>query len=348
MRILIYEFVTGGGWFAAHDEPPPASLLAEGSAMLGAVVADFCAVAGTTVDVLLDRQFAELTFGLATHHVVDNPRAEPAMFASLAAAADWTLVIAPEFDGHLLARCRAVENATGQLLGPSSRVVALAADKHATAEYLAARGVAVPRGVALAPGERLAEDFPYPAVLKPRDGAGSQGMQLVRAANDVLVAERSMRLEAFCPGTAASVACLCGPRGNVPLVPCRQHLSDDGTFTYQGGSLPLPAALAERAANLAERAVAALPGPLGYIGVDLVLGDDSTGAGDVVIEINPRLTTSYVGLRALARPNLAAAMLALAEGRQFELSWYAGPIQFEATGHVHDARSPAQSNWQTA
>jgi hypothetical protein len=46
------------------------------------------------------------------------------------------------------------------------------------------------------------------------------------------------------------------------------------------------------------------------------------------------MTTSYVGLRALARGNLAAAMLAIAEGRQVTLSWKAGPVQFDAAGNV--------------
>ena len=50
------------------------------------------------------------------------------------------------------------------------------------------------------------------------------------------------------------------------------------------------------------------------MGVDLVLGRDPTGAEDFVIEVNPRLTTSYVGLRAAAKTNLAEAMLRVAEG----------------------------------
>jgi predicted ATP-grasp superfamily ATP-dependent carboligase len=44
-----------------------------------------------------------------------------------------------------------------------------------------------------------------------------------------------------------------------------------------------------------------LPQPLGYLGVDLILGEDGNGAVDCVVEINPRLTTSYVGLQAAAR-----------------------------------------------
>jgi hypothetical protein len=150
-----------------------------------------------------------------------------------------------------------------------------------------------------------------------------------------------MRLEEFCPGSAVSVACLAGPREVVALAPCRQRLSNDGRLAYLGGALPLDASLARRAARLAVRAIEALDRPLGYLGVDLALGDDRLGAGDVVIEINPRLTTSYVGLRALARENLAAATLAVAEGRQVVLSWHDGPIQFDATGQV---RREAASN----
>ena len=40
-----------------------------------------------------------------------------------------------------------------------------------------------------------------------------------------------------------------------------------------------------------------------------------------VIEINPRLTTSYVGLRALASCNLAAALLNVVAGQKPRLTW---------------------------
>jgi hypothetical protein len=114
----------------------------------------------------------------------------------------------------------------------------------------------------------------------------------------------------------ASVAMLCGPGDlRLALPPCRQRLSDDRRFAYLGGALPLAAEEALRARALAQRAAAALPGAFGYLGVDLVLGAPADGAGDVVIEVNPRLTTSYVGLRAACQGNLAEAMLDVAEGR---------------------------------
>ncbi len=65
-----------------------------------------------------------------------------------------------------------------------------------------------------------------------------------------------------------------------------------------------------------------------------MLGDDPSGDADVVVEVNPRLTTSYVGLRALTQGNLAGSMLAVATGHEVELCWKLGPIQFEASGSV--------------
>lgn len=332
MRILIHEFVTGGGWHSVEREAPSGSLLAEGAAMLAALATDFAETVGCEVAVLRDVRLSAPSLHGVTLHKVASAAAEREQLKRLSSQADWTVLIAPEFDGHLLERVQLVEQAGGRLLSPNSSVVALAADKHATAQHLAAAGVPVPRGRALAAGQILPTDFSYPAVLKPRDGAGSLGVRLLPSAERGLAAVPS-RLEAFCPGKAASVACLCGPRGIVPLMPCEQLLAAD--FTYQGGSLPIDPPLAERARALAVYAVSTLSEPRGYVGVDLVLGADPTGGQDFVIEINPRLTTSYVGLRRLSCVNLAGQMIAVAEGRAVELCWNAARVHFSSSGVSH-------------
>ncbi len=302
--------------------------------MLAAVAADFAA-AGIELDVLCDVRSLDVSLPECTIHEISSAAEEQQTLHRLAAEADWTLLIAPEFQRHLLTRCRTIEAAGGRLLGPSPECVALATDKHALCEHLARHGVNVPRGVALDPFDPLPSDFPYPAVLKPRDGAGSLGVERVECWS---VARRNgpspARLEAFCHGQPASVAVLCGPEHSVALPPCFQSLGGESGFSYLGGSLPIPDELAARAADLARRAVASLARPLGYLGVDLVLGDQSSGAADVVIEINPRLTTSYIGLRGLFAGNLAAAMLAIASGQSPGLCWKPGPIAFEASGET--------------
>ena len=95
--------------------------------------------------------------------------------------------------------------------------------------------------------------------------------------------------------------------------------------------VPLPPPLEKRAQRIAAAAIDGLTGLFGYLGVDVVLGDDGR---DWAIEINPRLTTSYVGLRALAETNLAAAMLDMAHGKTPDLRWHGGSVEFRTDGTI--------------
>ena len=77
----------------------------------------------------------------------------------------------------------------------------------------------------------------------------------------------------------------------------------------------------------------------GYVGIDLVLGDKSTGFRNAVIEINPRVTTSYIGLRRLATFNIMEALLALASGEQVrvpEWNFRSGGVHFRGDGTIVD------------
>jgi len=118
------------------------------------------------------------------------------------------------------------------------------------------------------------------------------------------------------------------------LAPCKQRISEDGRLRYLGGELPLAAGLAERSVALAERALAALPETSGYVGVDLVLGRDPNGGEDFVIEVNPRLTTSYVGLRAATETNLAEAVWRIAQGEAVPIDFSTRPLEFDCDGNV--------------
>ncbi len=140
-----------------------------------------------------------------------------------------------------------------------------------------------------------------------------------------------MLVQPHVAGLPVSVSLLLGQQERWILPACRQILSEDGRFRYLGGEAPLPPPLNERARQLAIRASEAVPGLRGWVGIDLVLGSAPDGSGDRVIEINPRLTTSYVGLRRLARFNLTQALLALL-GWGVPLpqpSWNEGPVSWK-------------------
>jgi predicted ATP-grasp superfamily ATP-dependent carboligase len=259
---------------------------------------------------------------------------------------DYFLLIAPESDQVLAHLAGGVEQAGGRLLGPSSEFIRWASDKHGTALTLGSLGAMVPRGHLLRPGSRWPADIEPPAILKPNDGCGSQDVRLVdwlppeladtslRPANEP-ASTRLWRLEEFVDGIPASIAVLRGPGGIYLLPPCSQDLADDGSFAYQGGTCPLEPALEERAMAAAHRAMRGMKPWHGYIGLDLVLGPDEDGLSDYLIEVNPRLTTSYIGLRALSRTNLAAAMIDVVEGRTPNLEFQTGYVDFTADGMVN-------------
>ena len=335
MRIFVYEWVTGGG-LVEEPGPLPASLLREGAAMIGALATDLTRIADCRVIALRDPRVVQ--FAVSASHVIDvtSRFSHDEEIERQSTSADATILIAPEFDGVLLKAARRVNAVGGRLISPSHEFIRIAADKQRTCGLLQAAGVPAPEGRALESDEPLPADFQYPAVVKPADGAGSQDTYFVRGPHDSPPAYAwRRRLERYVDGQPASVAMLCGPTGRVALTPCKQRISDDGRFRYLGGELPLPAGLAERARTLAERALAALPPAAGYVGVDLVLGRAPDGSEDVVIEINPRLTTSYVGLRAAAKQNLAEAMWRVVNGESLEVGFADRPIEFDPSGNVN-------------
>ncbi|MDX1944564.1 MAG: ATP-grasp domain-containing protein [Pirellulaceae bacterium] len=336
MRIFVYEFISGGGgWSQDGGAVPAGSLLVEGEAMLRALVADLAATRGTKVCTTRDVRLGAAMGGDIEVQAVDSPAAEREAISRLAACADGTILIAPETDGLLLDRARWVVEAGGRLLSPGCAAITLSSDKQKTGEWLAERGVRVPQGSLWQLGE-LPPIARLPVVIKPVDGCGSQGVRLISTPADLttMKANKPLRMEQFVPGQSASVAILCGAGRPVALPACAQQLSSEGRFSYLGGRTPLAPALNERARTLALRVVNCLPQTTGYIGVDLVLGQSPDGDDDFVIEINPRLTTSYVGLRAACRENLAGAMLAVALGERPALSWRDEIVQFTADGRV--------------
>jgi predicted ATP-grasp superfamily ATP-dependent carboligase len=314
--------------------------------MLHALLEDFSLVPAMRISTVMSTAASErfpLLEALNVEVIAVEASQESSAFRDLLRHSDAALIIAPEFDELLHQRCLWVEQVGLRLLGPSSKAARLAGDKLLLARHFENWSIPSPITVGLGVPPFTA-DMRWPAVCKPRLGAGSQATFLVRDPRELALcrarAEQEgwmgeLLLQPFVPGLACSVGFLIGPDETVALPPCRQHLADDGRFHFLGGELPLPPDLAERAVALGRRAVASVPGLTGFVGVDLVLGTSPDGVDDAVIEINPRLTTSYVGMRALAEFNLAEAMLNVVQGRCLgNLKWRKGSVVYDCHGRV--------------
>lgn len=307
MRLLVYEWCTSGGLAGGQ-----AAIAAEGRMMIEALAADVAKDPGLDLTVLVeDGRACALPPSACRLNV--SPGDEVTMLVAAARAADWTLVVAPESDGILCDRVRAVRGAAGRPLAAGPDVLALAADKQATIDTLAARGLPVPAGRSLAGGEAIPQGFRLPAIRKARGGCGCEHLEILHA-HDHAVAAVPTRLEALAEGTPVGVSLICGPRMAIPLPVMRQEFSGGDGPAYLGGGPLLDAAAADRATELAVRAAAALGADAGWLGVDLILGHRADGREDRILEINPRVTTSFVGQASLFASSLVRAMIDAAGG----------------------------------
>lgn len=307
MRLLIYEWCTSGGLAGGQ-----AAIAAEGRMMLEALAADAAKDPGLDLAVLVeDGRACALPDGVRRLPV--TPSDEVAALVAAARGADWTIVVAPESDGILCDRVRAVRAAGGRVLAPSAGVLALAADKQATIDALADKGLPVPAGRSLVGGESIPSGFRLPAVRKARGGCGCEELAIVRSRDCPPVAV-STRLEALAEGTPVGVSLICGPRFAVPLPVMRQSFSGGDRPSYRGGGPLADDATAARATELALRAAAAVAAGAGWLGIDMILGRRPDGRDDRILEINPRVTTSFVGHASLFASSLVRAMIQAAGG----------------------------------
>jgi predicted ATP-grasp superfamily ATP-dependent carboligase len=339
--VLVHEWVSGGGLAGL---PLPSSWAAEGCAMRRAIAGEFaaCTEGRRRVVMTLDERLPEepgpwVVARVAGQHRIDQ-------LCDLARAADFTVLIAPETRGILAGLIRQLHQAGARILGSSAEAVELAGDKLRLAARLNLLGIDTPRATRIIPALGLPADAAYPAVLKPIDGAGS--IDTFYLANDQSLPENaralpSAVLERFVPGVPMSASFLLADGGQAWLIGMgiQRMAIRDGRFVYEGGTLP---ALREAALPPVEKAVRAVPGLRGFAGVDFIWDAEKEHA--TILEINPRPTTSCVGLCRLLPPGeLAGAWLAACAPSTGDIDLLSGlartvhaqePISFDAGGRV--------------
>ncbi len=334
MRLFLYEDLCGGGCDEFLEIP---SLKTEGLAMLNALIQDFSlissALSGTEPQLITHW---DLRHGSAPFQNIQNLQVvnieegqADAAFSETLKHCDAVLVVAPESGMRLQWLCELVERSNCRSLNSSSTAIQLCAEKLLFAQHLEhAKITTIPTSTVL-------EDLPLSShyVRKPRDGAGSSGVQLfseheARAAS--LSPVKNTIWQPFISGQPCSMGCFHNAEtGELLCLPiAKQQLSEDGRFQYQGGEIPLVTAKRTAATQLVKSLVDSVGGLNGYFGVDMIL----TSAGEVVlVEVNPRLTTSYVGYRKMTKSNLAEYFLKLPKAAKIDWGQH---ITFQPNGET--------------
>ncbi len=319
--------------------------------MLKTAVDDFQA-AGYSVVSLLDSRLNHLTRHLNADEVVSVPPStafQEALNHALKSS-DMSLIIAPETGGALSnlvqsANLRATLNSTPDSINKVS-------DKAGLADALRRNGLPTPeaRCLSIDDGSEAAvkvfREFSSWVVVKPVDGVGCESVSLVKNVEELKQAVQHVSsrgqttrflIQKFADGLAASVSLISNGVYARPVSLNLQHVSlnpPSKPSSYLGGVVPLVHPDAEKAFDVARRSVELFRGLRGYVGVDMIL----TPRGPLILEVNPRLTVSYVGLRRVTAAGLAEAMVESARGEGVPLFELNGVSVFskvrskEATG----------------
>jgi predicted ATP-grasp superfamily ATP-dependent carboligase len=334
MRVLIFEHICSGG-LSGHDLDQ--RLVAKGGAMLRGLVEDFFN-AGYDVTTLLDARMPYELPGKVVRVAPGSDAAGVNAFEAALKTVDAAMVVAPEFADLLPGWLARVEKAGVKNLGSKSDAVRLTSDKHGLGLYMQSRAVRMPHGgLGLTHLPAMLARHGQ-AVVKPNFGAGCIDTFVCRSESDAarLPKRDDWLVQEKVQGLAASVAFVVPDAGEPialragkqAVAAGKQASSDDAGFAlnYAGGEMPLAPELEARAIALGKRALAQVPGLRGCVGLDLVLAD--APEGDCLIEINPRPTVAYTGLRQLADFSLAD----LIAGRPVEVRWKPGGVRYQADG----------------
>ena len=318
--------------------------------MLNALVADLASIRRHQIVTTADPRFPVVTPpGVEVVTLPPSRTQNAAILDALMASADAVWLVAPETNRCLERLASRAEQNGRALLGSSAAVIRRASDKAGLQRRLVRHGLPYPETRLLRAGvaanaelRAAAREMGFPVVIKPRLGAGCSGVCLARDRREldhaVAVARRSnprgsLLMQRYVRGVAASVSLLANGRRAVALAVNAQSVRASRPFSYLGGRTPLEHPLAARAVETALRTCEALPGLRGFIGVDLVL----TRTEAVVIEVNPRLTTAYLGVRSALEghvEDVAAMALAACAGTLPTPPPVRRSVRFTAAGQV--------------
>ena len=247
---------------------------------------------------------------------------------------DAVIVIAPEIENILHQVVQLMRQSDCPIVAPDSLFLDVANDKWKTANHLRHSTLpCVPTWLANQWLEQFhlhslntefSSHFPMEGwVLKRRFGAGGTEMQ--RFTNADRLAEKlesypheslfeklknhpdylsQWIIQPWILGTPCSLAMIASPKHPLQILGAMlQHFSPDGAYCGGEGPLNIPDS---KLSAFAHKLLQSMPGiPNGWIGVDFIQSNRNDW---IPLEINARLTSSYLGYRQLFGPDLAPAI----------------------------------------
>jgi len=317
-RIFIFEFISGGG-FNHINIPIP--LFTEGFGMLKTIIEDFKNL-DFEVKTLLDYRIQHVIRYLNADFIGEINQDMDIFLEVKKAVKDckYVFIIAPEFSDILNKLTKIMKDQNKIILSMNLEAIRLGSSKFETYNYFKAQGVSTPLTYHL-PSHLLYEDhvmkiiskLKLPVIIKPEDGVGAESIfyfenkqqisSFFTSTPNSLESGRNYIVQEYIPGDDMSVSIIGNSQDQNILSINAQFVEINklnSKSSYLGGCTPI-----SNYENIDKILIISfqklnLKGFIGYYGIDFIRKTDNTLS---FIEINPRLTTSYVGIRNITKNN---------------------------------------------
>jgi predicted ATP-grasp superfamily ATP-dependent carboligase len=305
MKLFVYEHITSG---ALSEQRLPDSLAHEGNAMLISVLHHCADLDDLYLSTMRDKRLPALALfdDESQHHchLINTPAQYAQSWQDCLDKADTVLIIAPETDNILADLQQQALTANKHILGCQPDAIRLTSHKDKCNQHLIKHNITAIETTRASdwPTQPFTSSSGY--ILKPIDGAGcintyrfndSRSLQQHLSTQTLATLTHAI-IQPYLQGTAISLSLLASHDDLEVLAINRQHITQSQQqLTLTACTInaldAIPFTL-EQAHQLAQQIHTAIPGLWGHIGIDLILRDDLA----FVVDINPRITSSYLAL----------------------------------------------------
>jgi predicted ATP-grasp superfamily ATP-dependent carboligase len=317
MKLFIYEHITSG---ALISQPLPASLEHEGNMMLHSIIEDFLQLTDIEVIILRDQRISAINIEntAISCHLIDNEDSFQTAYRKAIQQADYVLAIAPETDDILLKIQQSILAEGKRILGCQPTAISLTTDKYVCYQSLLSAQLSTPITILASEWSQSEFNSRSGYIVKPRDGAGcidttfvADDLSLSAWLNNHSENLDQLIIQPYIAGVSISLSLLCSEQITKVLAINHQHLSDQlNAFSFEGctvNGVDESIFSMEQAENIANQVHRTIKGLWGFVGIDLIVTDTDA----MIVDINPRLTTSYIGLHRSLQINPAQLLLTM-------------------------------------
>jgi len=311
MKIFVFEYISGGGM---NDQVLPESLIREGDMMLQALTKDLTAQFGVELYITRDYRLSEHFFlQFQNIHLIDVAKDSDikSIFTALCHQCDAVWPVAPESDDILAELCDIVVASKTRLLNSAAAAVKITGNKLTTYSFLENKRIPVILTKTLSGYLWQPSDT---CVIKSVDGVGCENSFLINNKAEYenitasIINSNDYIIQPYVKGKSISLSCLFN-NGRAWLICCNEQKIkvEKQQFLLSACIVNIAMEQKQILCEIIDAIADAIPGLWGYVGVDLIMAS----TGPIILEINPRLTTSYAGINAALGINIAESVLRL-------------------------------------